>query len=177
MITAEALKQANEHLNSIPFKGKGYVMVNERVKAFREICPSGKIETEIVNMADGIVTMKTTISDEDGKVLSTAFAQEKETSSPVNKTSFVENCETSAIGRALGFLSIGIDDSIASADELANALKNQNAIISEKDKKVLENLCAKKGLKADEFFTCWPKLTNEQYVIAVNKLSGMPDKK
>lgn len=64
------------------------------------------------------------------------------------------------------------------ASEQIDAEQNaKNTLITEKDKKVLENLCAKKGLKPGEFFNCWPKLTNEQYVIAVNKLSGMPDKK
>ena len=126
MINNEDLIKANEGLKTIDFKGKGYVEVNTRVKAFRGICPSGAITTEIVDMTDGVVTMKATIADEEGRVLSTGLAQEKESSSYINKTSFIENCETSAVGRALGFLGIGIDASMCSADELANALNNQN---------------------------------------------------
>lgn len=126
MINNEDLIKANEGLKAIDFKGKGYVEVNTRVKAFRGICPSGAITTEIVDMTDGVVTMKATIADEEGRVLSTGLAQEKESSSYINKTSFIENCETSAVGRALGFLGIGIDASMCSADELANALNNQD---------------------------------------------------
>ena len=124
MITHEQITKANEKINKIDFKGKGYAMVSERVKAFREICPSGVIETEIIALENGTVTMKATVKDEDGKTLATGMAQEKEASSYINKTSFIENCETSAIGRALGFVGLG-SDAISSADELANALNNQ----------------------------------------------------
>lgn len=124
MITHDQITKANERINKIDFKGKGYAMVSERVKAFREICPSGDIETEILSLENGTVTMKATIKDEDGKILATGMAQEKEASSYINKTSFIENCETSAIGRALGFVGLG-SDAISSADELANALNNQ----------------------------------------------------
>ena len=125
MITAEDLNKANEKLATIPVKGKQYVMVNERVKAFREICPNGTITAEIVDHKDGVVTMRATIADGD-LVLATGYAQEKETSSYINKTSYIENCETSAVGRALGFAGIGIDGSMASAEEVANAIINQN---------------------------------------------------
>ena len=70
--------------------------------------------------------MKTTITDENGKILATGMAQEKETSSYINKTSYIENCETSAVGRALGMLGIGSDEQMASAEEVANAINNQN---------------------------------------------------
>ena len=72
--------------------------------------------------------MRTTITDEDGKVLSTGLAFERPDSSYINKTSFIENCETSAVGRALGWLAIGVDASMASAEELVNALKGQEKI-------------------------------------------------
>ena len=61
MITAADIKKANTDLESIPVKGKDYVMVNARVKAFREICPSGSISTEIISMEDGVVTMRSMI--------------------------------------------------------------------------------------------------------------------
>ena len=48
-------------------------------------------------------------------------------SSNINKTSYVENCETSAIGRALAMLGIGIDTSIASANEVADAIAKQDS--------------------------------------------------
>lgn len=126
MYTAEDIREANRQINSIDVKGKAYAMVNERIKAWRSICPNGSITTEIVSLENGVVTMKSTVRDIDGQILGTGFAQEKESSSFINKTSYIENCETSAVGRALGMCGIGIDDSVASAEELVNAINNQN---------------------------------------------------
>lgn len=135
MFTKEALEEANKSLSTVGITKKDktgkakttqYAMVNERIKGFRNICPNGCITTEIVSLVDGVVTMKATITDETGKVIATGLAQEKETSSFINKTSFIENCETSAVGRALGFAGIGVDGSMASAEEVANAIMNQN---------------------------------------------------
>lgn len=126
MITAELLKKANDQINTVPIKGKEYAQVTERVKAFRSICPGGQITTDIISLENGVVTMKAVVVDEDGKTIATGLAQEKETGSFINKTSFIENCETSAVGRALGFAGIGVDGSMASAEELANAIINQN---------------------------------------------------
>ena len=129
MFTKESIADANKALNTVGIeKGKKtthYVMVNERVKAFRSICPAGRITTKIVCIENGIVTMMAEVADEAGNVIATGFAQEKESSSFINKTSYIENCETSAVGRALGFAGIGIDGSMASAEEVANAIMNQ----------------------------------------------------
>jgi hypothetical protein len=56
--------------------------------------------------------MKASIFDKNDRLIATGTAYEKESSSFINKTSFIENCETSAWGRALGNLGIGIDNSI-----------------------------------------------------------------
>ena len=125
MITAETIKSVNERVKKIEIKGKNYTCVAARISAFRELCPVGTISTEILSLADGVVTMKTTITDENGKILATGMAQEKETSGNINKTSYIENCETSAVGRALGMLGIGSDEQMASAEEVANAINNQ----------------------------------------------------
>lgn len=117
--------KANEQIKTTDIKGKDYAQVNERIKAFRMCFPMGCISTEILSLENGVVTMKATITDENGIVLGTGFAQEKENSSFINKTSFIENCETSAVGRALGMCGFGIDVSIASAEELQNAIENQ----------------------------------------------------
>lgn len=119
------LRKLNEGLKTVDIKGKPYIEVNKRVIAFRELEPNGAISTEIVNFENGVVTMKATVTSESGQVLATGYAQEKETSSYINKTSFIENCETSAVGRALGFCGIGVDSSIASAEEVANAIHQQ----------------------------------------------------
>lgn len=147
MITKDKLIEANTNLESIPQKGKKYVMVNTRVKAFRDIEPDGSIETQLVSCVDGMCIVKAVISDSDGKILSTGYAYEKEGSSFVNKTSYIENCETSAVGRALGFLGIGIDDSMASADEVANAMTQQKEleVISEREQKTFVDYCERLG--------------------------------
>lgn len=121
MITLEGLEEVNGKIKGIQLKGKKYALVAERVQAFRELCPDGLITTEILYLQDGVVTMKTSIYDEGGKLLATGLAQEKENSTNVNKTSYVENCETSAIGRALAALGIGSECSMASAEEVLNA--------------------------------------------------------
>lgn len=130
------LKKINENLRTIDIERKDkngnktvkkYSMVVDRVDGFRQLFPDGCITTEILTMDEFSVVMKATISDEDGKILASGLAREEKDSSFINKTSFIENCETSAVGRALGFLGIGIDESMASAEEVANAITQQNA--------------------------------------------------
>lgn len=180
-MTYDDIVKANETLKSIDFKGKGYVQVNERVKAFRMICPNGGISTEIVKMDDGIVTMKATITDESGLILATGYAQEKESSSYINKTSYIENCETSAVGRALGFAGIGIDGSMASAEEVANAIINQGKtepeFITKKEQAILTNMIKKRGLDVDNVLNGTPldKVTPTMYADATKRLSKLPE--
>lgn len=125
MVTKELINEANAMIKPVPVKGKEYALVASRIAAFRAICPSGAICTEIVNITDESVTMRTTVADETGKILSTGFANENKSASYINKTSYIENCETSAVGRALGMLGIGSEQNIASAEELVNALNQQ----------------------------------------------------
>ena len=125
MNKADEIKKANESLKATDIKGKGYIEVNQRIKAFRQVYPTGTISTEIISLENGVVMMKATALDDTGKTLATGLAYEKESSSFINKTSFIENCETSAIGRALGFCGFGIDSSVASAEEVENAMLNQ----------------------------------------------------
>ena len=131
MINYEDIIKANEGLTGIDVKGKNYIMVPERVKAFRKLFPEGFIKTDIISLQDGVVVMQTKAGyyKEDGTeiILGTGLAYEKEANGYINKTSFIENCETSSVGRALGFLALGIDGGgICSAEELANAISNQN---------------------------------------------------
>lgn len=125
MITFEQIQKANDAIKTTDVKGKAYAEVNQRIKAFRMCYPNGSISTEILFIGDGIVTMRATVCDEQGAILGTGTAQEKESSSFINKTSYIENCETSAVGRALGMCGFGIDTSVASAEEVQNAINNQ----------------------------------------------------
>lgn len=130
----EQLAKANESIKTTDIKGKAYAEVNQRIKVFRMLFPDGFIRTEILSLADGICTMSATVGTyENGTehILGTGTAQEKESSSFINKTSYVENCETSAVGRALGMLGIGIDTSVASYEEVENAILNQKKGLAE----------------------------------------------
>ena len=108
-------------------KGKDYVEVNQRVLAFRKLSEFSNmtLETELVAVDSETCIVKAIVRNEKGAVVSTGYAQEDKSSSNINKTSYVENCETSAVGRALGFLGIGIETSIATADEVAMAVAKQ----------------------------------------------------
>ena len=112
-------------LKTITIAGKEYVEVFERVRAFRILHPSWTIETHILSNSEGVVTMQATVKDETGRILATGHAFEKQDSTFINQTSYIENCETSAVGRALAMLGIGIESAIASAEEVANAQANQ----------------------------------------------------
>lgn len=179
MITTTDLAKANKGLSSIDVKGKDYVMVNSRISAFREICPDGSITTEIVPemSGDGIVTMRSIVADGDGKVLASGMAQEKESSSYINKTSYIENCETSAVGRALGMLGIGIEDSIASAEELTNAITNQQSAANSKpsSREQLLHFCNQKGLVLEEIakeFGVSKGMSEAEYAEALKKVKA-----
>ena len=112
-------------LKTINIKGKQYVTVNERLKAFREHFEDYALETELVEVNDKQALIRATIKDPSGRIIATGTAYERadQKGSMVNATSHVENCETSAWGRALGNFGIGIDDSVATADEVVNATK------------------------------------------------------
>ena len=187
MFTQESIEQANKELGTVDIskgnKKTAYVMVNERVKAFRKICPSGSITTEIVSLENGVVTMRAIITDENNQIIATGLAQEKETSSFINKTSFIENCETSAVGRALGFAGIGIDGSMASAEEVANAIMNQEdkrktekvkaQLIDSVKIKALKYRCKENSVLPDKLCKMYEvddmsKLTEEQFAEIVS---------
>lgn len=149
-------------------KGKEYMLVNDRVKLFREKYPDGDIETKIISLENGVVVIQADIyrnvftTDEreyykDIEIqrvhISSGIAYEKENSSFINKTSYIENCETSAVGRALGFLGIGIDTSIASAEEVQNAIAQQEGMqkINATQVKALQQYLKNKGFTQAEY--------------------------
>lgn len=121
------LAKVNKEIKTEPIKGKQYAEVNSRVDAFRKLYPEGSIVTEILSVNDDHCIIRATVSTAEGVILGTGTAREDRNASPINRQSFVENCETSAIGRALGFCGLGIEASIASAEELHVALAAQEA--------------------------------------------------
>ena len=125
--TYEQIKKANDEAVRTDVKCNPYVSVAERIKAFRKVHPDGCIKTDMLSNQDGICIFKATVYDRDGQMLGTGHAFEKDGSSFINKTSYLENAETSCVGRALGMAGFGIDADVASADEVMNADLNQIA--------------------------------------------------
>ena len=92
------------NLKTIDIKGVPYVKVNERLKYFRENFSGWSLDSEIINLDENTITKKAIIRDENGTIRATGTAQEKKDSTFINKSSYIENCETSAWGRALANL-------------------------------------------------------------------------
>ena len=109
----------------VPIHGKQYKTVAYRVNEFRSQYPDYTVSTELVEANDTLVVMKASISNEQGRLLATGFAEEVRAASKINRTSALENAETSAIGRALAALGLAGTE-YASADEVASAIKQQN---------------------------------------------------
>lgn len=117
-ITYKQIEEVNKDIKTTEIKGKQYAEVNQRIKAFRKLFPNGSIETSIIKNDESSVIMKAIVYNEDRAILGTGLASEKESSSGINRSSHIENCETSAVGRALGMLGLGIDCAVASKDEV-----------------------------------------------------------
>lgn len=153
MATYEEIKKANESIRTTNIKGKDYAEVNQRIKAFRMVNPEGGIVTELVsNEANEagrhVAVIRAIVTNADGKELGTGTAYEVEGSSFINGTSYIENCETSAVGRALGMAGYGIDTSVCSAEEVGNAITQQTmkSPASELEKKTFLQRCEKLGV-------------------------------
>ena len=126
-------------------RGKQYVEVNERIKFFRQESKfaSYGIRTEFPMIDSDQCLCCASIVDSNGAVVAQGHAHETRGSSNINKTSYVENCETSAVGRALAMLGIGIDTSIASANEVTEAIaKQQNLVDNPQVQKLSKKLDA-----------------------------------
>jgi hypothetical protein len=187
MITYEQIQKANETIQTTPIKGKNYAEVNQRIKAFRQVYPTGSINTEMLSNENGVCVFKATCGYfENGEwvLLGTGTAYEKESSSFINKTSYIENCETSAVGRALGMCGFGIDTTIASYEEVANAIENQNKADEEKpDKMHIDALIGTakiKGVTMEKIFKKYKikdlsEMNYTQYINCVQGLNKMPD--
>ena len=126
----EQIEAANKAAKTVDIHGKNYVTVAQRIKAFRMVYPTGTIMSEILSNENGVCVFRAQVYD--GKtLLGIGHAQEKESASTINRTSMVENAETSAIGRALGMAGFGVDGDIASADEMVKAFNAQAALQSQ----------------------------------------------
>lgn len=124
---ADRLRDINKRINTTNIKGKEYAEVNQRILAFWELFPNGRISTDVKTTEQRCDCRCEVYRDAgDYAPAATGHAFEIKTGT-INSTSYVENCETSAIGRALGILGIGATHAIASKEELENAVALQDA--------------------------------------------------
>lgn len=183
MATFEQLQQANETIKTVNIKGKEYAEVNQRIKAFRMVYPDGVIKTEMVSNQNGVCIFRASVYSECTNaydcLLATGHAYEKEDSTFINKTSYIENCETSAVGRALGMAGFGIDTSVASAEELENAIANQDdgTVITETEAKTLEDMILAYELDIETICKHYKhdslnEFTQKEYASALKKLNA-----
>ena len=160
----------------VQIHGKSYRTVAERVNDFRSLHADWTIQSTLVSADERIVVMKSEIYNDKGRLISTGFAEENRTSSQINRTSALENCETSAVGRALAFFGLAGSE-IASANEVEGAISQQNkpqeppTDVSER----VQKLKACKDLK--ELIKAWteiyPTVTGDSRAIVI--LSAVKD--
>jgi len=117
--------------------GKEYMMVNERLELFHSDNPNASINTKLISVSqlmdtatgercnEYIVKAEITPDVKHPEVVFTGLAAERDNDGPINKTSSLENAETSCIGRALAFMGYGSEESIASAEEVIIAQGRQ----------------------------------------------------
>ena len=131
-------------MKTVQIKGKSYVEVNERLKYFRENFKGYSLLSEIVELTNERIVIKARILSSDLIEVANGLAYELAGSTFINKTSYIENCETSAWGRALANFGIGLDNSVASADEVSQAIELQDmektALLKISQAKTIEDL-------------------------------------
>lgn len=161
-----------------------YVTVNTRIEKFYEQYPTGSIQTELISLQNGICIFKAyAYRDKEDTKPCVGHAYEKEGSSFINKTSYIENCETSAVGRALAMMGFEIKKSIASKEEVENAKLQQemDIKITEQKAEILHKVMLEKGiseeaisktLKAKYGINLLSELTNKQYGEILNSLNS-----
>ena len=129
---------------------------------------SFSLTTEIISDDDTRVVMKTTIEIDER--LFTGFASELKT-----QDCPYENCETSSMGRAIGFYGIGIIESIASSDEMTmyhnKSNTNKTKPASDKQIKFIKSMCDEVGASHDEYVT--PDMTMQEAGNRIDKLDGI----
>lgn len=196
-MTYEMLEKVNKEMKTIDVKGKPYPEVTEKIKAFKKIYPDGSIQTELISDIDGKCLFKAVVSVTDigGQTitLGTGHAFEVQNQGYINKTSYIENCETSAVGRALSMAGFGSDNSVRGFEEVVNATVQQDELALEEKKK--ESIGAKaadvlaKTLTENQLKWALKKykvkkledITNDQYrdlnerLIEIQKMNGNPE--
>lgn len=188
--------------DTVNIHGKPYETVASRLQRFWADHPEWAIAPEVFTDSDQptLVMVKTTIKDDTDRIRAVGHAEEVRGSTQINRTSALENCETSSVGRALAILGYGGTE-LASADEVANAISQQadpqfhtgylddaakelTGQITEKQISLIElkrnQLKASDPQGAEEFKAWWvfeklPKireLSKQQASMVIDKLKG-----
>lgn len=146
-------------LPTVDIKGKEYVLVKDRILEFNDKYKQGSITTELVSPIESkLIVIKATVTPEPGRTF-TGYSQAVIGDGYINKTSALENAETSAVGRALAMMGIGVIDSVASVDEINKAEGSSKTTynapnnpvvegkITDKQVALIRKLCRERGIK------------------------------
>ena len=118
-------KSISGNVGTVSIHGKCYVLGATKIAiARRNLGEELDIVTKVISQDDKQVMMQAEIYIS-GKHVATGTAQEFRAGSRINQTSYVENCETSAISRGLSMCGM-INDSVASAEEVSLAIEQQD---------------------------------------------------
>lgn len=164
------MSSAKKDEGIVDIHGKQYKTVARRIVDFRERHADYAVVTKVLSSAD-MVQVRATIKDATGMTLAVGHAEEVRGSTNINKTSALENAETSAVGRALAFLGMGGTE-IASADEVANAITQQKEFdMVEKIKK--HNACVRDHFSS--IMVIKESLAHDDYAVAYEAYQEIPD--
>lgn len=122
MTTTTDNKQLND--KAIDIKGKKYVLVSDRILFFNSEYVNGSIITQLISTPESkmvVVQARITPDTTNPDRFFTGYSQATWGDGMVNRTAALENAETSAVGRALAMMGIGVIDSVASVDEVNKA--------------------------------------------------------
>jgi hypothetical protein len=141
------------------FNLEDYETVESRLEKWHGKFPDNRIETELIEASNTrfIVFCKLFKTEADGKPCATGLAFETISDRGVNSTSALENCETSAIGRALanaGFAAKGKRASKEEMSKVKQAEKPFEVAKSFQDKlQSRQNMYGKAGSKSAQIET------------------------
>lgn len=150
--------------------GKEYLTVARRINDFRAKHPDYGVHTEILSINEVTVVCRATITDASGRQVSSGIAEEHRKASKINSTSATENCETSAVGRALAFFGMAGTE-IASADEVAGAIAQQGNGNTDHDFLVTHANAVRENL--EEIYQIKAAIANDDIISAAGYYADM----
>ena len=148
----ECLTSANK-IPTVDIKGKKYSTVNERHRHLLQYFPEARFNEEILFHDNERVVVKTELYISD-TIYAVGHAEEHRNANFINKTSAMENCSSSALGRCIAAFGLSGSE-YASAEELVNALNNQG---NNKQVSINEQIKKQKTeTKLTALYTNWKK--------------------